>query len=117
MWLCRQLEGEKKKEVRELIKLPKKIQDMKKILGKGTGGAYRPAYRELIRRHKGYHRQNECVEIGREKAINLVEEVGKELEQQGSPPQPSSYSQGLSTQEGKGKLESQREGSDKLKEI
>ena len=84
--VCRKLEEEKNKEVRELIQLSKKIQDMKKSLAKGAGGVYRPAYRELIRRNEGYHREREGVEIGLERAIDLIEQVEEEPEQQGSPP-------------------------------
>ena len=46
----RKLEEEKKKDVRGVIKLQKKIQDMERSLGGGAGGVYRPVYMELLAR-------------------------------------------------------------------
>ena len=65
MWgFVKKLEEEKSKKIRGLLKLCKKIQDIKKSLGKGASGVYRPAYRELLKRHKGYHRERKGMAIG-----------------------------------------------------
>ena len=55
---------------------------MKRSLGGGAGGAYRPVYLELLVRDERYRREREGVIIGLERAIDLVELEEEELEQQ-----------------------------------
>ena len=90
----RKLEEEKDKEVRGVIKLRKKSQDMERSLGGGAGGAYRPVYLELLARDERYRREREGVITGIERAIDLVELEEEELEQQvpslQASPQPES---------------------------
>ena len=53
----RKLEDKKDKEVRGVIKLRKKSQDLKRSLGGGAGGAYRPVYLELLARDERFRRE------------------------------------------------------------
>ena len=46
---------------------------MKRSLGGGAGGAYRPVYMELLARDERYRREREGVVIGIERAIDLLE--------------------------------------------
>ena len=89
--LRRKLEVEKDKEVRGILKMRKKIQNLKKYLDEGSGGAYRQVQRELLERYKKYCTEREGMVLGLERAIDLVEQAEGEQGQQAPPPRFSPH--------------------------
>ena len=72
------------------MKQRKKIHDMKKDLGQGSGGEYRQVHMESMVRDKKYCREREDIVVGLEKAIAIVEIKEEKQNQPRHPPQPSS---------------------------
>ena len=89
--LCRMLKEEKDKEFRGILKMRKKIQNLKKYLDEGSGGAYRQVWRELLERYKKYCTEREGMVLGLERAIDLVEQAEGKQGQQAPPPRSSPH--------------------------
>ena len=84
-----QLEAEKDKEARGVLKRRKQIHDTKKDLDQGSGGKYRQVRMESLERDEKYCKEREGIVVGLEKAIAIVEMEDEKQDQPRHPPQHS----------------------------
>ena len=83
------LEEEMNKEIRGVMRLRKKIHDLKRKINEDPVGAYRQVSVETIDRNEKYYKEHDVMALGLESAIDTVEMEEEEQDQQRPPPQPS----------------------------
>ena len=68
-----------------------KIQNLKRYLGEGSGGAYRQIQREALERYENYCTERESMVQGLDRAIDLVEQAKEKQDKQAPPPLSSPH--------------------------